>query len=310
MNYIVFDLEWNQCPYGKEYEEKSLPFEILEIGAVKLNRQFEEIDRFYERIRPAVYTSFHFRTQEILHLNMEEFADARPFAEVCADFLSWCGKRAWFCTWGPSDLLELQRNMRYHKMENPFFFPLRYLDIQKLFSLSFEDGRSRKSLEYAVDALSLPKEKAFHSALNDAVYTARILESFPSADVLSNYSVDYFRIPQDRREEFTLRFDTYTKYVSRTFSSRTAAMRDRKVTAVNCYLCKRPAKRRLRWFLSGSRNYYCLAHCEEHGWIKGKIRLKKCEADPERVFCVKTLKLVGEEEAKRLEEKKEAAARG
>ena len=28
MNYIVFDLEWNQCPYGKERENKRLPFEI------------------------------------------------------------------------------------------------------------------------------------------------------------------------------------------------------------------------------------------------------------------------------------------
>ena len=37
MNYIVFDLEWNQCPYGKGKENKRLPFEIIEIGAVKLN---------------------------------------------------------------------------------------------------------------------------------------------------------------------------------------------------------------------------------------------------------------------------------
>ncbi len=51
MNYIVFDLEWNQCPYGKEKEEKRLPFEILEIGAIKLNRNLQELDRFHERIQ-------------------------------------------------------------------------------------------------------------------------------------------------------------------------------------------------------------------------------------------------------------------
>ena len=37
MNYIVFDLEWNQCPGGKEKENKKLPFEIIQIGAVKLD---------------------------------------------------------------------------------------------------------------------------------------------------------------------------------------------------------------------------------------------------------------------------------
>ena len=32
MNYIVFDLEWNQCPYGKDQENERIPFEILEMN--------------------------------------------------------------------------------------------------------------------------------------------------------------------------------------------------------------------------------------------------------------------------------------
>ena len=35
MNYIVFDLEWNQNPSGKKTRNDRLPFEIIEIGAVK-----------------------------------------------------------------------------------------------------------------------------------------------------------------------------------------------------------------------------------------------------------------------------------
>lgn len=46
MNYIVFDLEWNQCPGGKEKENKKLPFEIIQIGAVKLDDQWEEFGQF------------------------------------------------------------------------------------------------------------------------------------------------------------------------------------------------------------------------------------------------------------------------
>ena len=38
MNYIVFDLEWNQSPDGKKFENARLPFEIIEIGAVKLDK--------------------------------------------------------------------------------------------------------------------------------------------------------------------------------------------------------------------------------------------------------------------------------
>lgn len=41
MDYIVLDLEWNQAP-GKFDKETMLPFEIVEIGAVKLNSKFEK----------------------------------------------------------------------------------------------------------------------------------------------------------------------------------------------------------------------------------------------------------------------------
>ncbi len=43
MNYIVFDLEWNQSPGGKKYSNSRLPFEMIEIGAVKMNEQREVV---------------------------------------------------------------------------------------------------------------------------------------------------------------------------------------------------------------------------------------------------------------------------
>ena len=46
MRYIVFDLEWNQCPNGKSDEVAELPFEIFEIGAVKLDDDMLNIPLF------------------------------------------------------------------------------------------------------------------------------------------------------------------------------------------------------------------------------------------------------------------------
>ena len=43
MNYIVFDLEWNQNPSGKKTRNDRLPFEIIEIGAVKSKQTKKEI---------------------------------------------------------------------------------------------------------------------------------------------------------------------------------------------------------------------------------------------------------------------------
>ena len=51
MNYIILDLEWNQGNEQKEKQLKELPFEIIEIGAVKLNSRMEICDSFHELIR-------------------------------------------------------------------------------------------------------------------------------------------------------------------------------------------------------------------------------------------------------------------
>ena len=135
MNYIVFDLEWNQCPYGKERENEKLPFEIIEIGAVKLNEQFEMTENFQCLVQPMVYKKLHYRTQDIIGLSMKELEKGIPFYRAIREFLKWCGEDCTFCTWGSMDLLELQRNMKYYGALKYLPGPIRYLDVQKLFGL-------------------------------------------------------------------------------------------------------------------------------------------------------------------------------
>ena len=67
MNYIVFDLEWNQNPGGKEASVERLPFEIFEIGAVKLNEEREKVAEFHRIIRPCVYRQMHRIISEVTH---------------------------------------------------------------------------------------------------------------------------------------------------------------------------------------------------------------------------------------------------
>ena len=51
MNYIIFDLEWNQCCGGRDMENPRMPFEIIEIGAVKLDKKFNIIDTYSSIIK-------------------------------------------------------------------------------------------------------------------------------------------------------------------------------------------------------------------------------------------------------------------
>lgn len=304
MNYIVLDLEWNQCPSGKANENPALPFEIIELGAIKLNEQKEKIGQFSHKIHPQVYHSLHYKTKQLLRVDMREYNKSRTFPDIIKEFLKWCGPEEYkFCTWGPMDLEELQRNMDFYHINNPFPKPLYYYDVQKLFSILYEDGKSRKSLEYAVDYLNLPKNDVFHHALQDTDYTVRIMQQMNLELVKEYNSVDYHRPPLCRNEEIYIVFHRYAKYVSMLFDTKENLLSDHTVTSTYCYHCGKTLHKKIRWFPAGNNIYYSLALCPTHGILKGKIRIKK-SAD-NRYFAIKTLKLISEEEANNIRLKQE-----
>ena len=300
MNYIVFDLEWNQSPNGKEDSVEHLPFEIIEIGAVKLNGNFEQTGTFHKLIRPKVYKKMHFKISEVTHMDMAKLRqEGEPFDVVMNRFLAWCGEEEYcFCTWGSMDLTELQRNMAYHKLPNPFPRPLLYLDIQKLYCLQYGDGKNKVSLDMAVQIQGMEEERPFHRALDDAFYTGLVLGEMEPDQILPYASIDYYRLPDNKDEEIYMEFPGYSKYVSRIFPSREDAMKERSVTGMRCYECGRALRKKVRWFTPNQKIYYGLAICPEHGYLKGKIRMKR--VDDTSVYVVKTLKLTDEDGAERI----------
>ena len=98
------------------------------------------VGEFSELIKPAVYHEMHHITSKLIHMQIEELNRGRSFKVVMAEFLDWCGDNYIFCTWGPLDLTELQRNMNYYEMTPLSDGPIVFLDIQKIFSLSFRLG--------------------------------------------------------------------------------------------------------------------------------------------------------------------------
>ena len=291
MNYIVFDLEWNQACDLKTKLESSLTFEIIEIGAVKLNEEKEKIDDFHELIKPQVFQKMNQVTGELIHLSMEQLRNCRTFPEVADDFVKWCGSDYVFCTWGNLDLLELQRNMDYYNMTPVSEKTIRYYDVQKLFSIAFEDRKSRRTLQYAVDFLDIEKDVAFHRAYTDAHYTAKVIQCITNSAVFCNYSFDTYRLPRNKSEEINVSFGDYAKYISREFPDKATAMADRDVSSTRCFLCGAKTRRRIPWFTSNGKHYYTIVTCMRHGSIKGKIRMRKSVNN--NIYVVKTMRQAG-----------------
>ncbi len=307
MNYIVFDLEWNQSPGGKKFSESRLPFEIIEIGAVKLNEQKEIVDTFHRLIRPKVYKWIHSSVHEVIHVDYKELAKGQAFEDAVREFLEWCGASWYFFTWGNQDVMELQRNMKYYGLLERLPGPVTYYDVQKLFAIRYEDGKSRRSLEYAIDMLEIEKKQDFHRALADAYYTAAVLKNIETEYILPNSSIDVYQNPKSKKEEIYISYPTYDKYVSREFSTRERMMKDKEATSTRCPVCHCSAKRRIRWFAGSPKAYYSVSVCQEHGLIKGKLRVRR--TDEGAYYGIKTLKCIDTEEAEKIRQKRESLRR-
>ncbi len=305
MNYIILDLEWNQSSTGKEPEVEVMPFEIIEIGALKLNQDKLVVGEFDQLVKPSVYHEMFRFTSQLVQMRMEELERGKSFPIVCREFLEWCGEDPVFCTWGPTDLTELQRNMAYHKMEDLAKGPIAFLDVQKLFSIAFEDRKTRRSLEWAVDYLQIDKDIPFHRAFSDAYYTTKILTAIKNERVWENVSYDLYHPPVSREDEVKKQFDTYFKYISREFPDKTNAFLDREVASCKCYICHHNLKKKIKWFTPNGRHYFCVAYCPDHGFVKGKIRVRK--SDQGKYFVVKTTKFISEEDVESITAKREHA---
>ncbi|MGE5677447.1 MAG: exonuclease domain-containing protein [Pseudomonadota bacterium] len=177
MSYIVFDLEFNQAWDLEEGSSKIVagcPFEIIQIGALKLDDQLKEVSGFNRLVKPELYTELHPFVEKFTGITSESLESAAAFREVYEEFLEFADKESILCVWGISDIKELLRNIGYHHLD-PSAVPKKYINIQHYASgcLSCPKGTS-VGLRNAVELLGIPIKGSFHDAFNDALYTAEV----------------------------------------------------------------------------------------------------------------------------------------
>lgn len=180
MNYIVFDLEFNQeepSPTRAERIAPSCPFEIIQIGAVKLDSNWNTVNTLNRFVRPTIYTEVSSFITELTGITTEQLLKEEPFEAVYQDLLSFIGDpEAVFVSWGKSDIKELYRNVEYFKQKQELL-PKKYIDLQPYASLHLKQPEKKLlRLSYMVEILLIPQTFPFHDALHDAYYTAEIFK--------------------------------------------------------------------------------------------------------------------------------------
>ena len=181
MNYIVIDLEYNQNfdfkVRNRAPSDPLLPLEVIQIGAVKLAGNMSVSGSFSTLVKPTLYPRLNPFVSKVTGLKTADLGKAPCFPDGYRNLMSFIGRRKTvLCFWGNDDMKHLCRNALYYQL-NLDIMPLRYINIQKMVSLHLKmPPKKQLSLKTVVDKFGLTPDLPFHSAVNDAHYTARIFK--------------------------------------------------------------------------------------------------------------------------------------
>ena len=195
MNYIVFDLEFNQpCTINKVTNAlergnsiPEIPQEIIEIGAVKLDGNFDIIDTFKAYVKPQVYKSLNPKVMKLTKITYKDLKFAHPFSACMEDFLNWIEEDNIFCSWGIEDVFGLRYNCNFYNIDFNWF--TNYLDVQKMYTIQKKiKPSSQASLKDAIVNLNIISDRKNHQALNDSTNTAFVLQKL-TIDNIEKYLI-------------------------------------------------------------------------------------------------------------------------
>lgn len=175
MIHIVIDLEMN--PIKRDFKEvrNFLLDEVIEIGAVKLDDNYQMLDEYQSYVQPS-FGKITKHITKLTGITDDVVADKENFPAAFEKFFDWIG--TWdmqIYSWSASDINQLKNECAYKipdfdvaRLEN------QWIDIQKAFDEKIGIS-TNLALKHAIGAMNRDFEGTQHTALADAANTAAIL---------------------------------------------------------------------------------------------------------------------------------------
>ena len=192
MNYIILDLEWNDAYFKKI---NGFMNEIVEIGAIKLNENFEIVDEFSVIVKSAITKRLSTRFKNLTGMTNEQMQAGELFADALKLYKEWVGEESLTFTWSDSDLYTLYNNCQYFTDSAQNAAIGKYVDLQKFFQhklyLSGVEQKNQISLSNAAALLEINVDQNnLHHALDDSLLAAEILKQCYDENLISNFIID------------------------------------------------------------------------------------------------------------------------
>lgn len=201
MGYIIIDLEFNNLKnitsyngrslseYG-DFDNVGLENEIIEIGAVKVDKYMKPICKVREYIKPTIFPVINPKVEEITKINMNLLDEKGISFEGAINKLKEIFEEGdILCSWAKDDVVELIRNAEYHNYDDLNWLK-KYIDIQE-YATKVLAHKKALGLKNAVDELKIRvDDKKLHDALYDSECTVEVFKRIYNFRMIKNYIVD------------------------------------------------------------------------------------------------------------------------
>jgi DNA polymerase-3 subunit epsilon len=187
MPYLVLDLEMTGTEAGFH--------DIIQIGAVLLNDEWEEIGTYLSNVYPANFDGISEEAEEVHGISIYDLEDAPPLHEVLENFEEWIRKKLRrakherindITVCGQSVMNDINFLKEAYRNENvrwPFAYKLIDLltityFVSKLLEANKKPAPKSMSLGNVASFFGMHREEAQHNALEDAQLTAACFKKY------------------------------------------------------------------------------------------------------------------------------------
>ena len=238
MYYVILDMEWDSA-YHKLH--KRFVNQILQIGAVKLDENFNVVDIFDVIVKSSICNRVSKRFTELTGITKEMMLSGVKLSDAVESYNNWLGEDTVTITWSNSDLYTIAENEKY-LLKNIRFKIDKYLDLQKYIqgelALLGHECKSQIALCNAAETLGITTESyELHNAKDDSLLCAALLKA--------HYCKERFDkiIKDTNNPEFYKRLYFKPYFISKISDSQI----DKKSLDFNCEKCGTKMRRLTKW---------------------------------------------------------------
>ena len=181
MKHIVIDLEMNKLAKQFKEERAILGREIIEIGAVVLDEEYQEIGSFKTLVKPQYNDVIEKGISKLTGITTEQVKNAPVLEEAIQIFFAWCHSmedEIIIHEWSDADLDQLTKEISLKKISllgKDAFLLEGWSDFQREYGEKLHLD-NQVSLKNAVMYAGIDFEGHEHDALDDARNTAELLK--------------------------------------------------------------------------------------------------------------------------------------